>query len=225
MGILFKDKNVAVVYKPAGIPSQSDLSGDEDIIKITSRDLCELGEKQALWLVHRLDRTVGGLMVFARNKNTAASLSAIVGSERFEKEYLAVLDGEADGGVLSDYIYKDSLKGKSFVAKSERKGVKLAELEYSVLDSVDTPHGIKTLVRIKLHTGRFHQIRVQFSSRAIPLTGDGKYGSRDNKAKMPALFAFRLAFDINGKKIEVKKLPDGNEYPWSLFNIKEIGDL
>lgn len=225
MEILFKDKNIAVVYKPAGIPSQSDPSGDEDIMKIASDELEAIGESKALWLVHRLDRTVGGLMVVARNKKVAASLSAIVGSERFEKEYLAVLDGEADGGVLTDYIYKDSLKGKAFVAKSERKGVKFAELVYSPIESVETPNGIKTLVRVKLHTGRFHQIRVQFASRGKPLTGDGKYGSRDNKAKMPALFAFRLAFDINGKRIEVKKLPDGNEYPWSLFNIKQIGDL
>ena len=225
MGILFKDKNAVVVYKPAGIPSQSDPSGDEDIMKITSDELEAIGENKALWLVHRLDRTVGGLMVLARNKNAAASLSAIVGSKQFEKEYLAVIDGEAEGGFLTDYIYKDSLKGKAFVAKSRRAGVKLAELEYSVIDSAETPHGTKTLVRIKLHTGRFHQIRVQFSSRGTPLTGDGKYGSRDNKAKMPALFAFGLAFVINGKRIEVKKLPDGDEYPWSLFNIKEIGDL
>lgn len=225
MAILFKDKNIAVVYKPAGIPSQSDLSGDDDMMKITSRELCELCENENLWLVHRLDRTVGGLMVFARNKNAAASLSATVGSKDFEKEYLAVLDGKAEGGILTDYIYKDSKKGKAFVAKSERVGVKLAKLEYSVIDSIDTPHGTKTLVRIKLHTGRFHQIRVQFASRGTPLSGDGKYGSRDNKAKMPALFAFRLSFDINGKRIETKKLPDGNEYPWSLFGIEEIGDL
>ena len=225
MSILYRDKNIVVVYKPAGIPSQSDLSGDEDIMKITAKELSETGEKDNLWLVHRLDRTVGGLMVFARNKNSAASLSAIVGSKDFEKEYLAVLDGKAEGGFLSDYVYKDSKKGKAFVAKGERRGVKLAELEYCAISSIETPHGTKTLVRVKLYTGRFHQIRVQFSSRGIPLCGDGKYGSRDNKAKMPSLFAFRLSFDMNGKRIENKKLPDLHEYPWSLFGIEELENL
>ena len=224
MGILYKNKNVAVVYKPAGIPAQSDISGDEDIMKITSRELDVIGENPSLWLVHRLDRTVGGLMAFARNKSAAAVLSSLVGGNGMEKEYLAVLDGKADGGFLSDFIYKDSAKGKAFIAKSERKGVKKAELEYTALGSRETPSGIKTLVRIKLRTGRFHQIRVQFASRGTPLTGDGKYGSRDNNAKMPSLFAFHLAFKIKDEKIDVKKLPNADEYPWSLFNIQEIGD-
>ena len=129
MEFLFKSKDVVIVYKPAGVPSQSDPSGDDDIMKLTGDALEAMGESNALWLVHRLDRTVGGLMVFARNKKTAAELSSVVGSESFEKEYFAVLDGEADGGVLTDYIDKDSLKGKAFVAKAERKGVKLAKLE------------------------------------------------------------------------------------------------
>lgn len=225
MEILLKNKDIVIVYKPAGVPSQSDPSGDDDIMKLTGDALEAMGESNALWLVHRLDRTVGGLMVFARNKKTAAELSSVVGSESFEKEYFAVLDGEADGGVLTDYIYKDSLKGKAFVAKAERKGVKLAKLEYSVIERVESPNGIKTLVKVKLHTGRFHQIRVQFSSRGTPLTGDGKYGSHNNKAKMPALFAGRLAFNLNGKRVEAKKLPSSDEYPWSLFKMKEIGDL
>ena len=225
MEFLFKSKDVVIVYKPAGVPSQSDPSGDDDIMKLTGDALEAMGESNTLWLVHRLDRTVGGLMVFARNKKTAAELSSVVGSESFEKEYFAVLDGEADGGVLTDYIYKDSRKGKAFVAKSERKGVKLAKLEYSVIERAVSPSGEKTLVKVKLHTGRFHQIRVQFSSRGTPLTGDGKYGSHDNKAKMPALFAGRLAFNLNGKRVEAKKLPSADEYPWSLFKMKEIGDL
>lgn len=224
MGILYKNKNVAVVYKPAGIPAQSDMSGDEDIMKITSRELDGIGENPTLWLVHRLDRTVGGLMVLARDKSTAAALSSLVGGNGMEKEYLAVLDGKADGGFLSDFIYKDSVKCKAFIAKSERKGVKKAELEYTALDSRETPSGIKTLIRIKLRTGRFHQIRVQFASRGTPLTGDGKYGSRDNNVKMPSLFAFRLAFKIKDGKIDIKQLPNADEYPWSLFNIEEIGD-
>ena len=225
MEFLFKSKDVVIVYKPAGVPSQSDPSGDDDIMKLTGDALEAMGESNTLWLVHRLDRTVGGLMVFARNKKTAAELSSVVGSESFEKEYFAVLDGEADGGVLTDYIYKDSRKGKAFVAKAERKGVKLAKLEYSVIERAVSPSGEKTLVKVKLHTGRFHQIRVQFSSRGTPLTGDGKYGSHDNKAKMPALFAGRLAFNLNGKRVEAKKLPSSDEYPWSLFKMKEIGDL
>jgi 23S rRNA pseudouridine1911/1915/1917 synthase len=216
--IICKSKNLAVIYKPPGIPTQSDTSGDDDAMSMTGRELVRLGEPSDLWLVHRLDRVVGGLVVFARNKKTAASLSQLVGGNGMEKEYLAVVEGRAEGGFLRDYIYKDSGKGKAFVVDNERKGAKLAELEYSPLAEAETERGIYTLVKIKLHTGRFHQIRVQFASRRMSLVGDGKYGSRDNKAKMPSLFSYRLAFKTENEAQDVKRLPDVNEYPWSLFD-------
>lgn len=215
--ILYKNKNIAVVLKPAGIPTQSDTSGDGDAMTLTARKLCELGEPSGLWLVHRLDRVVGGLVVFARNKATAALLSELVSGRGMEKEYLAIVEGRAVGGALRDYVYKDSAKGKAFVIDGMRRGAKEALLEYIPLAELEWKGGIRTLVRVKLHTGRFHQIRVQFASRGMPLVGDGKYGSRDNRAKMPALFAARLAFETKNDRIDVERLPDISTYPWSLF--------
>ncbi len=204
------------------MPTQSDASGDDDAMSLTSAALRSLGEPSELWLVHRLDRVVGGLIVFARNKRCAALLSELVGGNGMDKEYLAVADGfVGDEGELVDYIFKDSAKGKAFVVDSARRGAKDAKLEYTLLACSEGERGAKSLLRVKLQTGRFHQIRVQFASRKAPLTGDGKYGSRDNRSKMPALFAFRLAFDINGKKTDVRILPDTREYPWCLFE-KEV---
>ncbi len=198
------------------MPSQSDLSGDADAMTGASEALAALGENSALWLVHRLDRVAGGLMVFARNKQTAAHLSELVGGNGMLKEYLAVVAGSADGGALADYIYKDSARGKAFIASGERKSAKKALLEYTKIAEAEAVCGVYSLVRIKLHTGRFHQIRVQFASRQMPLVGDGKYGSRDNRARMPALHSCRLAFD----GVDIVEMPDTEIYPWSLF--KEI---
>lgn len=222
MEILYKTKDIVAVYKPAGMPSQSDASGSEDAMSASTRALAELGENSQLWLVHRLDRVVGGILVFARNKGAARELSDLVGTSGAEKEYLAVVHGEAPGGVLIDYIYKDARQGKAFVVKDGKNGAKKAELEYTPVSSVNTDRGIYTLVHVKLHTGRFHQIRVQLSSRRMPIVGDGKYGSHDNKAKMPALFAYRLSLRMKKENIEMKKLPDISLYPWSLFDWSTI---
>ncbi len=221
--IVYKTRDFVVALKPAGMPTQSDTSGDEDAMLLTSRALSDMGEPSDLWLVHRLDRVVGGLLVFARNKATAASLSELVGGRGMEKEYLAVVEGRAEGGVMRDFLFKDSKKGKSFVVDTERRGAKLAELEYTPLAFAEGERGVRTLVKIKLHTGRFHQIRAQFSSRGHSLVGDGKYGSHDNKAKAPALFASRLAFVLKGKNTEAFALPDLDAYPWSIFE-KELYD-
>ena len=214
---IYKSKNLLVVYKPPLIPSQSDLTGDGDALTMAKSKLSTLGEPSDLWLVHRLDRVVGGLLVFARNKSTAAKLSEMVGGRGIEKEYLAVVEGQVEGGVLRDYIFKDSKTSKAFAVSSSRRGAKEASLEYTPIAECETEKGIYTLVRVKLHTGRFHQIRVQFASRGHSLVGDGKYGSRDNKAKLPALFATRLSFAVNDERVYAKMLPDINAYPWSLF--------
>lgn len=217
MEILYKDKNIIAVKKAAGVPTQSDLSGDADLMSITSEYLSDGKENSSLWLIHRLDRVVGGVIVFARNKKYAALLSTLVSENKMTKEYLAIVEGEAEGGVLKDFLYKDSAKGKSFVVDRKRAGVKEAELEYTKISAKETERGVFTIVKIRLHTGRFHQIRAQFSSRGLPLVGDGKYGSRDAMAKMPTLFAARLAFCIDGKDFDVTVLPNTSEYPWSLF--------
>lgn len=217
MDIVFKNKKIVIVKKPVGVPTQSDTSGDSDLMSILSEELGSNGEPSELWLVHRLDRVVGGLVAFARTKRAAAQLSEIVGGKGMRKEYLAVVEGDADGGVMEDYIFKDAAKGKAFVVSGERRGAKRASLEYEVIAKCETERGIRSLVRIRLHTGRFHQIRVQFASRGMSLSGDGKYGSHDNRARTPALFAARLGFSLDGEEVSASALPPIDEYPWSLF--------
>ena len=219
MEILYKNKDIIVVNKDCGLPSQKDKSGDTDAMSLLSEKLTDVGEDGRLWLVHRLDRVVGGVLVFARNKSAAAKLSAIIKEEGgIGKEYIAVVDGEISAsGTLVNYLYKDSSTNKAFVVDRERNGVKRAELEYTALESVSTERGVKTLVKIRLKTGRFHQIRAQFSYRNNPVTCDKKYGSRDFGARFPALFSRRLSFDIGKEHIDVSALPDLSLYPWCLF--------
>lgn len=212
MKIAFENKNLVVINKPAGTPSLSDPSGDADAMSLTS---AEIGAE--LWPVHRLDRTVGGLMVFAKNKKTAATLSGEVGGHGMTKEYFAVVEGRAEGGTYEDFIYRDSRLSKAFIVKGERRGAKRASLTATPIRTVTTERGERTLVRVLLHTGRYHQIRVQLASRGTPIVGDGKYGSRDNAAKMPALFSSHLAFTVGGREISVTEKPNLENYPWSLF--------
>lgn len=225
MEIVFKDKNIVVIYKPPGLPSQSDLSGDKDALSLCSGELRKLNEKDELYLIHRLDRVVGGLLVFARNKMAAAELSALVAGDGIGKEYLAVIDGYIDGGRLIDYLYKDARAGKSFVVDRKRAGVKEAILDFTPVATSETERGVKTLVKIRLQTGRFHQIRAQFASRRVPIAGDGKYGSRDNKPQFPSLFAFKLSAQVSFGNLDVKKLPDVDSYPWNLFDKNIYGEL
>ncbi len=219
--ILYKNKNLVVINKPVGMPSQKDPSLDTDAMSATGEELKKLGEPSLLWLVHRLDRVVGGVLVFARNKEYAARLSSLASGSLMEKEYIAVVEGEAPGGELCDLLYKDARQGKSFVVDRERRGAKEARLKYSRIAVCETERGVRSLVRIRLETGRHHQIRVQFSSRGMTLLGDGKYGNHDNRAKTPSLFASRLAFTVGGERVSVFATPDLTEYPWSLFD-KEL---
>ena len=217
MKILFKDRSVVVIEKPIGTPSQSDPTGAPDAMTLTSSALAELGERNALWLVHRLDRVVGGVLAFARTKDAAAELSLKVADKSAVKEYFAVVEGECDGGVLEDLILKDARQSKAFIVDRVRAGVKKARLEYKAIDSRETERGIRTLVRVRLETGRFHQIRAQLSHRHNPIVGDGKYGSRDGVARTPALFACSLSFDLFGKTYKIDALPSLETYPWSIF--------
>ena len=218
----YKSKNIIVINKPAGVPTQPDTSADKDALTLTGERLAASGEDGSLWLVHRLDRVVGGLVAFARNKQSAEELSRIVQSDGVHKEYLAVVETDAGSGELTDYIYRDSKSKKAFVVKGERHGAKKARLEYETISTVNTERGIRSLVKIRLHTGRFHQIRVQFSSRGMSIVGDGKYGNKDNKAKMPALFSYRLTFNTETEAVDITALPDKNLYPWSLFDMENL---
>ena len=188
MRILFEDESVVVCVKTVGTLSQ----GEENNSLVTI-----LGEQTGgeVFPVHRLDREAGGVMVFAKTKKAAASLSHQVAQRELQKEYYALLHGipEEESAVLSDFLFKDSKKNKVFVVARERKGVRKAVCEYETLLSADDGCEAFSLVRVRLQTGRTHQIRVQFSSRHCPLFGDRKYGAKDGE-KVMALFSCRIGF-------------------------------
>lgn len=192
MEILFADQNIAVCVKPVGYDSQQQVPA-------------ALGEVLGgQWLpVHRLDQNVGGLMVFARTKQAAAQLSKAIQEGAMVKEYVALVHGTPPGkGDWEDLLWKDSAKNKVFVVKRMRRGVKSARLEFTRLTE-----GTESLVRIRLHTGRSHQIRVQFASRGFPLVGDHKYGAKDD-APAPYLYSCCLTFPFQGKLHTYESLPD-----------------
>lgn len=219
MNILHINKDFIACIKPQGIPSQPDTSGCLDMTSILQEHLRANGEKDDIFIIHRLDRATGGIMVYARNKNAAAEFSRLVSEkDSFKKHYLAIVSGSPNEqyGTMTDYLYKDSTQKKAFVIKNERKGAKLASLDYNVLKTVEKDEKIFSLVSIKLNTGRFHQIRAQFSSRGMSIFGDGKYGSRE-KTPHFALWANKIAFNYKGKYYDFEKEPDFNELPWNLF--------
>lgn len=194
MEIICNNEEFVTVIKPFGVSSQE--NGRDGLPDIIKREL-QLSE---IYTVHRLDTVTSGVMVYAKTKKAAAVLSKGITDGTFQKEYLAVVHGEVspEKGIMEDFLFKDSRKNKSFVVKSERKGVKKASLEYEV---TEVKNGL-SLVRIKLHTGRTHQIRVQFSSRRHPVYGDGKYGASDN-IPFIALFSHRISFisPENGERV------------------------
>jgi len=214
--IVFKCKEFVIINKPVGMPSQSDQSGDVDAMSATAELLTSMGERGELWLIHRLDRVVGGLLVFARTKNSAAELSKLVAGGNLNKHYFAVCEGRADGGEMRDFIFKDPSVSRAYISDRMRRGFKEAVLTYST-KAVNGEALLHSLVDIELKTGRFHQIRAQFSSRKMPLVGDKKYGSRDALVKYPALFAYRLGFTLFGKKYLFDASPELSEYPWCEF--------
>ena len=191
MEILYEDRDIAVVVKPVGLDSEKD---------VPNALQQELGG--SFYTVHRLDLNVGGVMVYARNQKAAGELSRQIQSGTFQKEYVALVHGTPEeSGDWTDLLFKDSRKNKVFVVKKERSGVKKARLTYHCLTDSE-----QSLVRIRLYTGRSHQIRVQFASRGFPLVGDHKYGSKA-KETAPMLYSCSLSFDLNGKK-HFEKLPD-----------------
>ena len=211
--VLFEDNNIIAAIKPAGVLSQA--GNTADMISL-------LGEGRGeIYPLHRLDKNVGGVMVFAKNKQAAAKMSQLISENRMSKSYYAVLCGkpEEDCAVLEDLLFKDSSKNKSFVVKRMRKGVKKASLEYKTVESVQTDSGFLTLVKVKLHTGRTHQIRVQFSSRKLPLLGDGRYGGKSDKCDI-ALWSTEISFISPFDRQNLTfKAPLPQQYPWNLFNI------
>ena len=192
MKILYSDHGIVACIKPVGLDSEAD-------VPAALKEMIG-GE---IYPIHRLDKNVGGVMVFARTKTAAAVLSKAVQEGQVIKEYVAMVHGTPpEVGDWEDYLFKDSRKNKVFPVKKERKGVKYARLEFQRLKS-----GEQSLVHIRLHTGRSHQIRVQFSSRGFPLVGDHKYGSRDT-SNAPMLYSCRITLPWNGKQNVFEAMPD-----------------
>lgn len=209
--ILYADNYIVCCVKPAGVISED--GGLPELLKE------KLGG--SIWCIHRLDKAVGGVMVYARDKKAAAKLSAMAAGTELGKQYLAAVYGTPEEkGIYSDLLFHDSAKNKTYVVRSQRGGVKSAELEFAKLETVEIQQGSISLVRVKLHTGRTHQIRVQFASRKMPLIGDKKYGSRIEASNI-ALWSEQISFihPMTGKEICVSAKPP-KEWPWSKFYIE-----
>ena len=192
MEVLYSDKNIIVCVKPVGLDSEKQVPNE-----LKSQFSGEI------FTIHRLNLNVGGVMVYARNKKTAADLSRAIQEGTMIKEYLATVHGTPpESGDWEDLLFKDSRKNKVFVVKRERRGVKKARLEFKRLTQGET-----SLLHIRLHTGRSHQIRVQFASRGFPLVGDHKYGSKDPRT-LPMLFSCKITFPYQGKTVSFEKSPD-----------------
>lgn len=218
--IIYEDNHLLVVEKPRNMVVQEDNTKDLDLLSSLKLYVKEKYNKPGnvyLGLVHRLDRPVGGVMVFARTSKAASRLSECIKNRKFNKTYLAVVNGTLNKNeVFEDYLVKDERLNKSFV---DKKG-KYARLSYEVL-------GVKnnlSLVKIMLDTGRSHQIRVQFSSRGYALWGDQKYNQEACAYEQLALWAYELEFEHPVKKemLKFKCLPPILEYPWNLFGGKEF---
>ena len=212
--IIYNDDFIAVTVKPAGVSSQEDGTGFSMPALLRSTLGCDILP------VHRLDRDVSGVMVYAKTKAAARELSAQVSDGRMEKEYLAVTMGvpEAASGVYKDLLFHDSSKNKSYVVKRMRRGVRRASLEYEVMAENAEHSPPLALVKIRLHTGRTHQIRVQFSSRKTPVLGDRRYGG--GSACPVALFSRSLGFfhPATGEYIVFSSEPPA-VFPWNTFRI------
>lgn len=194
LNVIYEDNHVIVVEKPCNVPSQADKTGDADMLTLVKAYIKEKYQKPGdvyLGLVHRLDRPVGGIMVFARTSKAASRLSEAIRINDFSKKYLAVVEGKLQekSGVLEDYLYKNEALNKSLVVSKEKKGAKLARLSYEVVEECED----MSLVKINLETGRHHQIRVQFSHAGHPLIGDQKYGKSAPGVQI-ALWAYELEF-------------------------------
>lgn len=225
MKVIYEDNHIIVVEKIVNIPSQSDKTGDKDMLTIIKEYLKEKYQKPGnvyLGLVHRLDRPVGGVMVFAKTSKAASRLSEEVRNKTFKKEYLVVCNGkmEKDKDTLVDYLWKDEKNNTSYVVKSTKKNAKEAILDYEVL-CYNKEEDLSVL-KINLHTGRHHQIRVQLSSRMHAIYGDNKYHGRGANTGI-CLWAYKLTI-VHPTTKEIMEFTD---YPepkgmWKLLEKDKI---
>lgn len=216
--VLYEDNHIIVAIKPAGVLSQSDGSSAPDMLTILKAYIKEEYSKPGevyLGLLHRLDRPVSGVMVFARTSKAASRLSEQIRTRKVEKIYRCIVNGVLEGeGRLENFISKDENKNIVTVIDKEKPGFKASYLDYKTLASKD---GL-TMVEVKLGTGRSHQIRAQMAHSGYPLIGDQKYGDKDKRCKDIALEAYKLSFEHPVKREFITfeaPLPSG--YPWNLF--------
>ena len=216
--VIYEDNHIIVVEKIPNVPSQADKTGDIDMQTLVKQYIKEKYHKPGdvyVGLIHRLDRPVGGIMVFARTSKAAARLSEEVRNKTFKKKYLAVVDGIIEQ--KNDYLYKDERNNISKVVNKDKKNAKLAKLDFEVLD-YDAKRNL-SLVKINLYTGRHHQIRVQFANFGHSLFGDQKYGVR-GKGKQIRLWAYEttIVHPVKKEEMTFKSFPDWIER----FNLKDL---
>lgn len=223
--VIYEDNHIIVVEKPVNIPSQGDKTEDIDMLTIIKEYLKEKYNKPGnvyLGLIHRLDRPVGGVMVFAKTSKAAARLSEEVRNKIFQKTYLVVANGkmEKEKGTLEDYLLKNERNNISKVVKEGTKNSKQALLDYEVLKYNEEIN--LSVLRINLHTGRHHQIRVQLSSRNHSIYGDQKYGGRGH-GKQIALWAYslKIVHPITKEEMKFKSLPEING-TWKILEGIEV---
>ena len=210
--VIYEDNHIIIVEKIPNVPSQSDKTGDIDMLTMVKQYIKEKYNKPGnvyLGLVHRLDRPVGGIMIFAKTSKAASRLSDQVREKVFKKKNLAVVDGKIENksGTLEDYLYKDERNNISRVVNKDKKNAKLAKLDYEVIKYDEVKN--LSLVKVNLHTGRHHQIRVQLSNFGHSIFGDQKYGTR-GQGKQIALWAYELTINhpITKEEMTFKDLPE-----------------
>lgn len=218
--VIYEDNHLLVVEKPVNILSQGDDTNDKDMVNLLKSYVKEKYNKPGnvyIGLVHRLDRPVGGVMVFAKTSKAASRLSEQVRNKSFKKTYRAVIHGKMNknNDTLNDYLYKNKKTNMVSVVNKNHKDAKSAELSYETLGFKEN----KSLVEIDLKTGRSHQIRVQFSSRKHPLFGDQRYGQDVNKVgQQISLWSYRINIIHPTTKEKMEFIcPPPQEYPWNLF--------
>lgn len=218
--VLYEDNHLIIVNKPVNVPVQLDDSNDMDLLAMVKQYIKEKYNKPGnvyIGLIHRLDRPVGGAIVFAKTSKAASRMSNLLRKKEVEREYVAVVHGhiEKEYDRLTHYLWKDRKHNQVYVRQKDDKEAKIAKLSYDVLQQKDR----YTMVKVTLETGRSHQIRVQFQAIGHPLYGDQKYGSKVNKpGQQIALWSHLLRFEHPVKKEEVLIISNPpNEYPWNLF--------
>lgn len=226
ISILYEDNHLLVVEKPVNIPVQGDQSKDDDLLSILKEDLKVRYNKPGnvfLALVHRLDRPVGGAIVFAKTSKGASRLADVLRQRKLERQYVAIVRGYVNkrADKLIHYLWKDRQKNKVYAVDKNRRGAKKAILSYEVISHFEREY---TLLKITLQTGRSHQIRVQLAEIGHPLYGDQKYGSHVNKhGEQIALWSHKLAFKHPTKDEVITTTSNPPpQYPWHLFEISSI---